>query len=104
MTLLFQCEKCLNDYVIDKVQVKLLMAHSSHSTLLSECENIDPRLILANGAFIALAASKVRGMTQKSTMRRYAKSQIHFLLGGAGRSYVVGFGRNPPKNPHHRAR
>ena len=34
----------------------------------------------------------------------WATKQIHLLLGDAGRSYVVGFGRNFPKQPHHRAR
>lgn len=30
------------------------------------------------------------------------QAQIRLLLGDAGRSYVVGFGINPPKRPHHR--
>jgi endoglucanase len=35
----------------------------------------------------------------------FARNQIDYILGGnpAGRSYVVGFGRNPPRSPHHRA-
>ena len=28
--------------------------------------------------------------------------QICYILGGTGRSYIVGFGVNPPKRPHHR--
>jgi endoglucanase len=28
--------------------------------------------------------------------------QICYVMGASGRSYVVGFGCNPPKNPHHR--
>ena len=34
----------------------------------------------------------------------FAKSQIRYMLGAnpAGRSYVCGFGVNPPVNPHHR--
>jgi hypothetical protein len=28
--------------------------------------------------------------------------QIAYILGGCGHSFVVGFGRNPPRCPHHR--
>lgn len=37
--------------------------------------------------------------------RDFARSQIDYILGKnpAGRSYVVGFGKNSPRNPHHRA-
>jgi len=37
--------------------------------------------------------------------RDFARSQINYMLGENpnNRSYVVGFGNNPPKNPHHRA-
>lgn len=28
--------------------------------------------------------------------------QITYILGATGNSYVVGYGCNPPKNPHHR--
>ena len=31
------------------------------------------------------------------------KSQIDYMLGDGGRSFVVGFGNNPPKKPHHRS-
>ena len=33
----------------------------------------------------------------------FAAGQINYMLGDSGRSYVVGFGNNPPKKPHHRA-
>lgn len=39
--------------------------------------------------------------------RRYvlfAKQQMTQLVGGDKMSYVVGFGENSPKNPHHRGR
>ena len=36
--------------------------------------------------------------------RQYAKKQIDYALGDGGRSYVVGFGTNPPVRPHHRSR
>lgn len=32
----------------------------------------------------------------------FAKQQIDYALGSTGRSFVVGFGVNPPKRPHHR--
>ncbi|HOM02429.1 MAG TPA: glycoside hydrolase family 9 protein [Acetivibrio sp.] len=32
----------------------------------------------------------------------FAKSQANYALGSTGRSFVVGFGENPPKRPHHR--
>ena len=32
----------------------------------------------------------------------FAETQIHYALGDAGRSYVCGFGTNPPQRPHHR--
>ena len=37
--------------------------------------------------------------------RDFARHQIDYILGAnpQGRSYVVGFGNNPPRNPHHRA-
>ncbi|MFZ4484404.1 MAG: glycoside hydrolase family 9 protein [Chthoniobacterales bacterium] len=37
--------------------------------------------------------------------RDFSKAQINYMLGAnpQSRSYVVGFGQNPPKNPHHRA-
>lgn len=38
----------------------------------------------------------------KDRYNSFAKSQIDYALGSSGRSYVVGYGTNPPKNPHHR--
>lgn len=32
----------------------------------------------------------------------FAKSQIDYILGSTGRSYVIGFGKDFPKHPHHR--
>lgn len=39
---------------------------------------------------------------KKETYQRFAKKQIDYALGSSGRSFVVGYGENPPKNPHHR--
>ncbi|XP_070555127.1 endoglucanase F-like isoform X2 [Ptychodera flava] len=55
----------------------------------------------ANNAFLALVAAD-HGIKTKA-YRQFAKSQIHYILGDTGRSFVVGFGKNPPKRPHHRA-
>jgi len=33
----------------------------------------------------------------------FAENQINYILGDGGRSYVCGFGNNPPERPHHRA-
>ncbi len=32
----------------------------------------------------------------------FAANQCNYALGSSGRSYVVGFGENPPEHPHHR--
>jgi len=36
--------------------------------------------------------------------REFARQQIDYMLGDSGRSYVVGFGHDYPKQPHHAAR
>lgn len=36
------------------------------------------------------------------TYQNFAKSQADYALGSTGRSFVVGFGVNPPTKPHHR--
>ncbi|XP_078367250.1 endoglucanase A-like [Oculina patagonica] len=53
----------------------------------------------ANTAFLALVAAD-HGITP-TAYRNFAKKQIHYMLGDSGRSFVVGFGKNPPKRPHH---
>ena len=59
-------------------------------------------LLTANTAFLALVAAK-EGI-EVAKYREFAKQQINYMLGDGGRSYVVGFGNNPPHSPHHRAR
>ncbi len=60
----------------------------------------------ANTAFFALVYSDYlpSGNAKKTTYKSFAKSQIDYALGAnpSNRSYVVGFGNNPPINPHHR--
>ena len=36
--------------------------------------------------------------------RKLAQQQIHYVLGDTGRSFVVGFGVNPPVRAHHESR
>ncbi len=58
----------------------------------------------ANTAFLAFVFADKVGDTG-TRYRDFAKAQINYMLGENPnrRSYVVGFGNNPPINPHHRA-
>ncbi len=59
----------------------------------------------ANTAFVALVyADSITDATLKTRYHDFAKRQIDYALGQNPRnsSYVVGFGANPPRNPHHR--
>lgn len=55
-------------------------------------------------AFIALSYSEWEGCKEdkKKIYFDFAESQINYALGSTGRSYVVGYGENPPQQPHHR--
>nr|AGP76409.1 endo-beta-1,4-glucanase 2 [Hospitalitermes bicolor] len=55
----------------------------------------------ANAAFIMLEAADL-GLSA-SSYRQFAQTQIDYILGDAGRSFVCGFGSNPPTRPHHRS-
>jgi len=61
----------------------------------------------ANTAFVALGYSdwlKSRDAARAATYHDFAVRQVNYALGDNPRnaSYVVGFGANPPRNPHHR--
>jgi endoglucanase len=59
----------------------------------------------ANTAFVALVYSDwTTDAARKQTYHDFAVRQINYALGDNPRasSYVVGFGVNPPRNPHHR--
>ncbi|MFI6992038.1 glycoside hydrolase family 9 protein [Nonomuraea wenchangensis] len=59
----------------------------------------------ANTAFAALVHSDAIGdATRKARYHDFAVRQINYALGDNPRnsSYLIGFGANPPKNPHHR--
>lgn len=55
-------------------------------------------------AFLALvyADSDACPADKKEIYSNFGKTQIDYALGSSGRSYVVGYGENPPENPHHR--
>ncbi|XP_005111868.2 endoglucanase E-4 [Aplysia californica] len=55
----------------------------------------------SNMAMLALVAADA-GINSRE-YRHWGMCQIHYALGDAGRSFVVGFGHNPPVSPHHRA-
>lgn len=58
----------------------------------------------ANAAFLACVMADFVG-DPHGQFEVFAKRQIDYMLGDnpSGRSYVVGFGPNPPRTPHHRA-
>lgn len=54
-----------------------------------------------NVAFVCLQAADAG--INAAEYRDFARSQINYILGDTGRSFVVGYGVNPPQRPHHRA-
>ncbi|GAA1770855.1 glycoside hydrolase family 9 protein [Luedemannella helvata] len=60
----------------------------------------------ANTAWVALTYADTLGPSDPlyARYRDFAKTQIDYALGTnpANHSYMIGFGVNPPKNPHHR--
>ena len=68
-----------------------------------------PLRYAANTAFLAFVYSdwldKMHSdPTRADRYRTFGESQINYMLGRNPRSssYLIGFGQNPPKNPHHR--
>ncbi|XP_046979355.1 endoglucanase E-4-like [Schistocerca americana] len=55
----------------------------------------------ANVAFVCLQASEA-GLGGRKYVD-FARRQINYMLGDSGRSFVVGYGDNPPKQPYHAA-
>jgi len=57
-----------------------------------------------NAALASLVAAKYEtNATKKANAICFTKSQLDYFLGlSGGRSFVVGFGQNPPTQPHHR--
>lgn len=56
---------------------------------------------MANAAGIAMLAAEALP-DAKERYQCFAVSQLHYLWGDTGRSFVVGAGVNPPVKPHHR--
>ncbi len=59
----------------------------------------------ANTAFVALVHSEnVTDPVRRARYHDFGVRQIDYTLGAnpRGASYMVGFGQNPPRNPHHR--
>ncbi|XP_029163087.1 endoglucanase 15-like [Nylanderia fulva] len=56
----------------------------------------------ANVAFLCLEAADSK-IGDLQLYRQFAKEQIDYILGSTGKSYVVGYGENSPKQPLHAA-
>ncbi len=58
----------------------------------------------ANAALTAFIYADKVPTPNKNKYIAFAEGQINYILGDnpSNRSYVIGFGNNPPKNPHHR--
>jgi hypothetical protein len=58
----------------------------------------------ANAAFLLLVAAKYDTDAARSAATvTWSTGQIGYMLGDAGRSFVIGFGNNPPTHAQHRA-
>lgn len=68
-------------------------------TLLDEWT---PLRFVSNAAFACLNLAEQPLIFNASQYQTWAVSQLHYILGDTGRSYVIGFGQNSPRNPHHR--
>jgi len=53
--------------------------------------------------FAMYAVQAVHNNIMQDEMFAFAESQVNYILGDTGRSYVVGWGSNPPERCHHRA-
>jgi hypothetical protein len=61
---------------------------------------------MANNAFMVLLYGHSIRNTDPRASSRYtcwARNQLRYALGDAGRSFVVGMGKNPPTHVHHRS-
>lgn len=59
----------------------------------------------ANIGFLMMAYSKTIGYTNTKARQpvSFAAQQLNYMLGDSGRSFVVGFGQNPPVRPYHKS-
>ncbi|XP_039249825.2 uncharacterized protein LOC120327569 isoform X1 [Styela clava] len=58
-----------------------------------------------NAGFICMVTSKLKLVPdeKKTKYRKFGEDQIDYVLGKTGKSFVVGYGINYPKQPHHRS-
>jgi hypothetical protein len=56
-----------------------------------------------NGTIETVSQASDLGINTDS-YRQFAKKQLDYILGDSGRSFVIGYGNNPPTHPHHRSR
>ena len=63
------------------------------------------RNVLGPAFIIAQYGHAIRDIDPKKSGRYtcWARGQLRYALGDAGRSFVVGYGNNPPQRVHHRA-
>ncbi|CAG0886959.1 unnamed protein product [Darwinula stevensoni] len=59
-----------------------------------------PLRYAANVAYVCLVAADKLAINQEA-YRDFAKKQIDYMLGDTGYSYLIGFGTNYPRRPHH---
>ena len=55
----------------------------------------------ANYAFLAFVSTKL-DIENSEDLLEFGKKQMFYIYGDAGRSFIVGFGKNYPTKPHHR--
>jgi len=84
-----------SDISVDsKVQLILTISMSSFQIVHSF-------IILAGTSFVSLIAANNGILPVEG--RQFTLSQINYILGSSGHSFVIGFGENPPIRSHHRA-
>ena len=72
---------------------------------LAYCDQWGALRYATTTAFVALSYvthGKPTTEDKAEAYKKFAKSQIDYALGSTGRSFVCGYGENPPVNPHHR--
>ena len=62
--------------------------------------NSAPLFVAVNAAFVAVVAAYFHVVPEKAM--RFAKTQLEYVVGmNTGRSFMVGYGPNWPKQPRH---
>lgn len=71
---------------------------------LAYCDDWGVLRYATTTAFVALsyADSWECPVSKAEKYKKFAETQINYALGSSGMSYMIGFGSNYPKNPHHR--